>query len=420
VTPSCRKKCFFSKGIIVFCIITGLFPNVRNALAQDRASIALKKDADTIKTGQLSMVGNPGIKISGADSIKAKAAALLKPNTGLSEVKLPATKNNFNGQSAKTALKAAKANIAGVTDPLEQKLKSLKKQAVSFDLTIESDNRYQPLPVINSINPAFAAFNSNKKFISAVSIIGGINAWGIPLNFNYSTNRNLAYTPSALTSSLFKFDFDPRKFGGMLTSDYANYYELRKRAFGGLDLSDYTYKSINDKLNAKTLSQTAPAGLSKYLVAPHNMEGLFNLSDLGLKDSLYRIALNDSTLKSSIVSLSDMNKYQGASVLDPTDLQSIANDPKLTSFLTDTGNKHSLGAMNKEQLALKFSEQTSFPDKAADNRELFNRVAQAFTDSKGLNDSVSLITKLSTEKPLLRGGGNYYQVPILLIILYWG
>ncbi|AYL93827.1 hypothetical protein [Mucilaginibacter celer] len=383
------KKCFPAKGIVAFCIIAGLFLYASNALAQENIPAKPAITPDSVKTGQVSKVGST--KIFNADSIKKKAFNSPKPA-------LKINSGTINAQPVKNPLKTAGTKAAGIADPLTQKLKTLKKQSVSFDLTVESDNRYQPLPVINSINPAFAVFNGNKKFVSAINVIGGINAWGIPLNFNYTTNRNLAYTPSALTSSLFKFDFDPRKFDSMLSSDYANYYELRKRAFAGLDLSGYTSKSVVDKLKAENLQQAKPTGISKYLSARHNIDGLLTLSETALKDSLYKIALADSTLKANIALSSSIDKYNTGRGLNYYDLQSVTADQKLTSFLTDTANRGSLRAMNREQLVHKFAEQSSFPDRVAGNGDLFGRVAQAITNEKGLNDSVSVIAKLNAEK----------------------
>ncbi len=190
----------------------------------------------------------------------------------------------------KETLNFANNKAKQIKNPLSQKLNTLKKAKLSFNFTIESQNRYQSSQTISIINNNLQQnITQPKGFVSAINFIGNLNAFGIPLNFNYSTNKSLAYNPLSLNNNLFKFDFDATQFNGLLSNDLEQYYDLRKQVFEGADLSGYTSSQLSTKLKkmqTEEMDKLSINNLQKYLGNIDNLDELLRLDEKPLREKL--------------------------------------------------------------------------------------------------------------------------------------
>ena len=374
--PVNERPLVFKHATVALVFTAVLFCYLR-ADAQGSVDPSITKAGDTVQVRNV-LGSLPGRKT--IDSLKTKDAAQVLTKKIL--------------ESGNTGIAKTGAVLRG----FKQKISTLDKRALSYDLRVESDNRYQPLPVFNTIDPGLAALNRNQKFISAINIIGNVTAWGLPLNFNYSTNRNLAYTPSALTSSLVKFDFNPVQFQTLLSSDLAQYYDLRKKVFSGMDLSGYTSKTIANKLNTVGPERKIQTSLTKYTGDPKNIEGLFGLNDAELKDSLFRIAAHDSAYVKAQLNVMPGLKGRDGLLLDRNDLQAISDDPQLVAFLTGLKGKAMSDSLAQSDLARQLAEHSDIVKNTGNNNDLLKRLAKKIATDGNASDSNTVTALLAREK----------------------
>ncbi|MBD1395423.1 hypothetical protein [Mucilaginibacter glaciei] len=233
-----------------------------------------------------------------ADSLKAKGvrSAVQKGKKFSSALKDTARSTKYRDKA--TAL--ANDKIAAFSKSFNEQLGKLSKQTLAVDLMLENKNRYNPLSeaVPGMVIPG-------RRQVSEFNVIGIARIYGIPVNVNYSTNR-LSGSGSqlqGLNNNLFKFDFDPRQFSDMFKTDLEQYYDLRRQAFGGLDLTQYTRKMITEQLQGELDRQKTGftelignKALAAYLNKPENLTGLLQLDERQIRDKLSKVLLENNSL----------------------------------------------------------------------------------------------------------------------------
>lgn len=220
-------------------------------------------------------------KLSDTTVIPAAAAGFIKGASQRIEALSPEAGWNKLKGTASGQVNQARSTVAG-------SMKKIKHPAFTFNLSLEDATRYQPVPSLLSAYP-------NQKFISEFSIRGGVQAWGIPLNLNF-TNAQATVNPlgSAIRNNLFKFDFDPRQLASEFKSDLQQYYDLRKSAFAGMDISTYAQRAVMEKMrsegNALSPVSTDGGQLSKFLGSKANVAELLKLNEQQLRQKLTAVA----------------------------------------------------------------------------------------------------------------------------------
>ncbi|PJJ79988.1 hypothetical protein [Mucilaginibacter auburnensis] len=324
--------CYITKLVItLLCVAVIMVVQIRTSSAQSK----LRSNADSV----VSEIALKNINVSKiTQDTNVKSVLIKKP----AQVKALASKN---------------ANK--FKDVFAQNLGSLKNNTPSFNLTIESSNRYQPLQIMPGILPGN---NSNQKFVSVITVIGNLNAWGIPLNLNFSTNQNLNRGPSSLINNLFKFNFDPKQFSNLYRSEFNQYYQLSSRVFGGLDLSGYTSQKLLDQLT--TGKGVLPAGittnLSEYLGDSNNMAELLNMDENAVRKKLLTKAMQDSAVQSKMQTPEQIMALKKETVENTlakqNALHKLSNISALKQKLSEDKYINSLDNMSKDDVAYKLSQ----------------------------------------------------------------
>lgn len=276
------------------------------------------------------------------------------------------------------ALKLANNTISTVKSSWAKKLGGLKKSPFKAQFTIESQNRYQTSAssIDNPISTEPTGIGQPKGFISALNFIGSIQAWGIPFNFNYSTNRNLAYQPLGLNNNLFKMDFDPKQLNGLLSNDLNQYYDLKKQVFEGLDLSGYTSEQLTNKLRAlKSETGVQESALQKYLGNANNLDQLLRLDDKELKEKL----LQHTKENSSTIKKHSLNKICNPDSLGvDSKLSKVIKENKvIKAYLADTANLSQLDTMSEASLTKKLSTMVDTTQDISTQKDNINKLSKA-------------------------------------------
>jgi len=205
---------------------------------------------------------------------------------------------------------AAASKVKQAGDAFTKSLDKVKRPSVTVNLNFQDAVQYQPDPVIQGVTP-------NQKFVNNFYVQGTVQAFGIPLNVNYSNDR-AAIAGLNNVNNLFKFDFNPAQFTNMFKSDLQQYYDLRRNAFGGLDLAGYTRKVVLDQLKTE---ETAAAGkiqnpvLTQYLSNPGNVTALLSLNEDQIKQKLTAVAQAEAKKANPVQQLNNINTADPLSAL---------------------------------------------------------------------------------------------------------
>ncbi len=167
-----------------------------------------------------------------------------------------------------------------------KELSKLKKGGVSADLILENKNQYNPLPVIG-------APIARNGLVTQLNVIGTLQVFGVPININYSTNRAASLGQQGFNNNLFKFDFDPKQLKGMFQNDLEQYYDLRRRVFSGMDLTQYTRQMLTEQLKTQVIQQkdvltgyAKENKLNAYLNDPQKLSQLLRLDEQQIRQKL--------------------------------------------------------------------------------------------------------------------------------------
>ncbi len=315
-------------------------------------SYANKLNTDTLKT-------NP------TDTSKIKKLISDPVNKYVKDFKGKIIPKNSFGQA-----KAVKNQLDQAQSALTKRLNNAAKGKLGFSLTLEDAIKYQPLPQqLNS--------NSNQKFVNTVAVLGNIEAWGIPFNFNFSNAHNDLSDLNALRNSLFKFDFNPAQFTDAFKSDLQQYYDIRKNAFAGLDLTGYTQKALKEKLNQQVAIYSNKAKssiISKYLDKQENITELLGLNQQQIREKLQSV-IEDKAKKN----ISSLNQLKGIDINHPMSflsesvklkalqrlklqtsiISNLSNNSKLAQYFSDPGKVKELQLMNEDQIVQQLSALTA-------------------------------------------------------------
>jgi hypothetical protein len=263
-------------------------------------------------------------------------------------------------------------------DALSQKLSAVKKPSLSFNFSAEEAMKYQPAPASFVTDPT-------QKFVNQVYVRGAVQAFGIPLTFNYSNARAEAGAPGmgGLSNDLFKLNFDPAQLAGVLRSDIQQYYDLRKNAFGGLDMGSYARNVVQQKLKD---GQSAINGkvnnsiLAQYLNDPAKVTELLNMSEGQIKQKLTAIAQTEAKKALPVKELGAINKNNPLQSVESIAQKQLAleqqrikagaekelsGNSSLVQYLNHPANIKALQGMSEQQLVQHLSALTTTPAQSA-------------------------------------------------------
>jgi len=259
------------------------------------------------------------------DTSMHKTAATIKLDNyakGLqSKVGISTPLNQANQLKSTAAGKLKQAD-----DAISKKLNAVKKPSVVFNLSVEEALKYQPAPVAFIVDPT-------QKFVNNVSVHGTVQAFGIPLNINFTNGLSGNPNPGlgGISNNLFRLDLDPAQFAGMFKSDIQQYYDLRKNAFGGLDLSGYTQKMVQQKLKEQETAiagQVGNSALSQYLSDPSKVTALLNMNEDQMRQKLTAIAQSEVKKEVPIKELNNIGTSTSPATAANSFSQTIGNKLK--------------------------------------------------------------------------------------------
>jgi len=283
----------------VLCIV---LPLVVHAQSMPADSLKLRADSGSKKLQVAPVTGKAVTIVQGAVTTPAKQVAALRSAAGNETKK--------------------------VKDALTKSLNKTKPGKLSVDLGVEEDVRYQS---VSGASPAFPGL------ANVVGVRGVVQAFGIPLSVNYSNDRSNFSGLNSLSNNLFKFDFDPKQFTGMFKSDLQQYYDLRRTAFGGLDMAGYTRKVLMDQLKSQQGQLTGvihDPTLSKYLNNPAEINGLLSLNEDQIRQKLTAVARAEATKVSPVKQLNHIDPNHPSA-----GLSTLANQTTQTELKTELGKE---------------------------------------------------------------------------------
>jgi len=268
------------------------------------------------------------------DQVASSASAKLK---GMD----PAHQANALGTTLKGKGKSAVDAFAG-------KLNGTQKSGVTYDLVIGNDVLFHPLPVPGIVY--------NQRVLNAFSIMGSVKGWIIPLNINFTTNRNVnAATP--FSNSLFKFDFDSKQFANGFKSDFQQYQNLKQTVFGGASLTDYARSTAMQKLGA---GQQAAAGkasnplMTQFLSNPQNVKTLLAMDHDQIKQKLIAEGTAKAYNQVNGPNGAANNEMQSANIKSSA-IQELSKNDALNQYVGDPANLNTLRLMTPEQIEQKLT-----------------------------------------------------------------
>jgi hypothetical protein len=268
-----------------------------------------------------------------------------------------------------------KSNLAAKQKSITDKLNLPANSPVKINLTVEDAERYQPLSLII---PTAAT----PKYLNVFSVHGNLMAWGVPLNLDFSTDRSSYLLPGGANNRLFKFDFDPRQFGNLATSDLDSYKSLKNSAFGGLNFTDYAKSIISQRLMAQKLAiqQSAMGGagqnpvITKYLNDPQALGQLLTMSDEQIRQKLKSEATAKATQegysKDQQISKARQAPYNAAAkkINDEQEvLKNLLHNQALAAYLHQPQSVPELRYLDEIQIEQKLIKAGDIPANAAEN-----------------------------------------------------
>lgn len=293
-----------------------------------------------------------------ADSVFKSMGFIKTPNGELKSIKGAPAKSLTNGSQA---LNSAGEKVNQLKSNFSKGLGAHSAKSVMFSLIAGSDSRLNPFP-------AFEGLGNNSKFQNIFSLRGNVLAFGIPFTLDLSTDHS-PVAQQFNRNSLFKFDFDSKQYNNLFRSDLENYYNLRRSAFNGLDLTAYTHTVLTEQLAAskKTAVENAQtSALTNYINDPDKLNELLTLnkqqitgklrSELGTQnlpvsksDALTQLNGFNAATNPAITAAGIDTKMKEAALFD------LGKNQEMNRYLNDPGNVSQLKNLNEQQLASKLS-----------------------------------------------------------------
>lgn len=293
-----------------------------------------------------------------ADSIFKSMGFVKTPNGTLKSIKGAPANPLTNGSQA---MNSAGEKVNQLKSNFSKGLGAHSAKSVMFNLIAGSDSRLNPFP-------AFAGLSNNSKFQNIFSLRGNVLAFGIPFTLDLSTDHS-PVAQQFNRSSLFKFDFDSKQYNSLFRSDLENYYNLRRSAFNGLDLTAYTHNLLTEQLAAsKNLAaqSSKTSTLTNYINDPDKLNELLTLNKQQITDKL-RSELGTQNLPVSkpdglIPAVGFNAAANPAMIAGSVDtkmkeaaLSDLSKNQEMGRYLNDPGNISQLKNLNEQQLASKLS-----------------------------------------------------------------
>jgi hypothetical protein len=258
---------------------------------------------------------------------------------------LVSAQGDGHADSLARALAPAKQNEK-LKSELDQKLHRLDRQAVSLNLSIEDAAGFQPGAGGGGL------VYPDQRWVNTVAVRGTVGFFGIPLNLNYSNAHTVIPSLTQTTSGLFKFDFDPNTLSNAFKSDLEHYYDLRKTAFGGQDLTGYTRMAVMKQLQAQEAAVHGSLenhALANYLNDPAAVNALLQMNEAQIRQRLTAVAQQQ---KPKTPQLGELGQAaQQKAVLNATAEKALAGDPVLQQYLSDPVRRAELKEMSSAQVA---------------------------------------------------------------------
>jgi hypothetical protein len=293
-----------------------------------------------------------------ADSVFKSMGFVKTPTGALKSIKGAPANSLTNGSQA---LNSAGEKVNQLKSSFSKGLGAHSAKSVMFNLVAGSDSRLNPFP-------AFAGLGNSSKFQNIFSLRGNVLAFGIPFTLDLSTDHS-PVAQQFNRSSLFKFDFDSKQYNSLFRSDLENYYNLRRSAFNGLDLTSYTHNLLTEQLAAsKNLAaQSSKTNtLTNYINDPDKLNELLTLNKQQITDKLrselgtqnppvskpdglipavgFNAAANPAMIAGSI-----------DTKMKETALSDLGKNQEMGRYLNDPGNISQLKNLNEQQLASKLN-----------------------------------------------------------------
>jgi hypothetical protein len=293
-----------------------------------------------------------------ADSVFKSMGFVKTPTGALKSIKGAPANSLTNGSQA---LNSAGEKVNQLKSNFSKGLGAHSAKSVMFNLVAGSNSRLNPFP-------AFSGLNNNSKFQNIFSLRGNVLAFGIPFTLDLSTDHS-PVAQQFNRSSLFKFDFDSKQYNSLFRSDLENYYNLRRSAFNGLDLTAYTHNLLTEQLAAsKNLAaqSSKTSALTNYINDPDKLNELLTLnkqqitgklrSELGTQnlpvpkpDGLIPAVGFNTTINPAVIAGSVNTKMKEATLSD------LSRNQEMGRYLNDPGNISQLKNLNEQQLASKLN-----------------------------------------------------------------
>lgn len=280
-----------NKGLHCFLIfLTILYPGIILAQTMPVDTVHLSTDSVEKKTVLGASVKMPAV-VTGQIAPLQNKLTNANPSKQVNQIK-----------------NAAKSKVKQVNDAFGKSLDKVKSRPVTVNVSVEDAVRYQPALVV----PVSAG---NPKLANNVYLQGTVQVFGIPLNLNYSNDRAAIAGLNNISNNLFKFDFNPAQFTEMFKSDLQQYYDVRRSAFGGLDLAGYTRNAVMAQIKKQENAVTGKVQnqvLSQYLNNPGNITSLLSLNESQIRQKLAEVAQSQAKQANPVKQLNDINPAAGA------------------------------------------------------------------------------------------------------------
>lgn len=303
--------------------------------------------------------------ISGAQQITAGDSSatfpkpdsvILAPKQNIAAGKLGFVRPGRQTDSLKSKIKNVAKSALNQTGLAGKSLPSLRKKSIGATLQFENALMFHPVNAAGSLA-------GDRRYANILSLRTTINAGGIPLSFNFSTDRGSSMSQHSPVNGLFKFNLDPQRLKAMMSSDLMRYTEMRKMLFHGQDLTAYA----REELKSQALTRNPVEGwtrdnvLSKYLDDPAVINRLLTMNKEQVRrelmtelvrvkgDAKSKVKKQASSLPTYSVSVLEADRIKAN--LD--DLNAMEKNRDLSGYFNNQGHLAELRNLNEVQIAQK-------------------------------------------------------------------
>lgn len=349
------KECMNHRIRLFVCVCCAVaLPSALLAQSSDTLSVPEKMKARVDQLQPAALLKSLPDTLPGVGAAKQK----LKQTGDFFKKADPANKLNSAGAKAKEQGAKLKRSAA-------EKIKKLTDPAPSLVLTLEDAGRYQPVPPVGYLG--------GSRFTNVISARGVFTAFGVPLNFNFTTDRATSMLPAGAANNLFKIDLMPGGLGSLYRSQLQQYLDVRRNLFGGMDLSAYTRVRLEQQLSNGIKNE----GVNAYLNSSSGLQELLVMD----KQGIIRKLQDQSVLKTKLMKALPGQQF----------LEQLSNNIPLRQYLSDPIAIRDLKLMTETQLRNKiagFASQNADPLKASANLAPYPLYIGSFDIGSYVNDVV--------------------------------